>query len=371
MRDLAPRLRRLRARGRGGIRVDPDAFVAELYRKAFDRGVDADAARYYRKLIEQGYGLADVAVLLCESEEFVNRRLADSFAIPSLEEQRPEAYVEVDGSRVFVAEDDADFDWLEAAILENGYYEKPGVWTLEVDLDKRLLAEIIASFQPRRSLELGCSSGSVIGCLLAEGVQAEGVDISQMALRRAEPEVRTAIHLGDLLSLQLPAGAYDVVAGFDVFEHLNPNRLDAYLAEVARLVAPGGFVFANLPAFGEDRVFGTVFPLTLAPWRDDVAAGRRFRHLEVDGDGYPQHGHLVWADTGWWEARFAAAGLVRQPEIERALHRRYDAAYDRISVARKAFFVCAADPDPARTAAVLDGLAQPSAVLAAHEAALG
>ena len=79
------------------------------------------------------------------------------------------------------------------------------------------------------------------------------------------------IHQGDLLTLPL-AGPFDLVYGLDIFEHLNPNRLDDYLARVAALLADGGYLYAALPAFGDDPVFGLVFPMYL---RDGTGTSRR------------------------------------------------------------------------------------------------
>ena len=128
--------------------------------------------------------------------------------------------------------DPSDFDWLEAAIIEDGYYEHAGVWSLEPDDDKRTMGELLASFRPRRALELGCSSGTVLRVLAEHGVDADGVDISHMAYEHALPDVRAHIHIGDLLDLELPSD-YDLVFGLDIFEHLNPNRLETYLAAQA------------------------------------------------------------------------------------------------------------------------------------------
>ena len=138
----------------------------------------------------------------------------------------------VSRSRLFNVQSPSDFDWLEAAILTNGYYEKPGVWNLGIDSDKRMIAEMIASFEPRKALELGCAAGAVLECLAERGIDAEGVEISSMAIARATDRVRPRIHQGDLLSLELDRD-YDVVFGLDVFEHLNPNRIESYLSQTA------------------------------------------------------------------------------------------------------------------------------------------
>ncbi len=112
-----------------------------------------------------------------------------------------------------------------------------------------------------------------------------------------------------------------------------------YVKKLTETVAPGGFLFINSPAFGEDVVWGNVFPIYVQSWQQDVAAGRPFRDLHVDDEGYPHHGHLIWASPQWWTEQFTAGGFVREVDIEKALHRVYDADFERESLARKAFFV--------------------------------
>lgn len=221
---------------------------------------------------------------------------------------------------------------------------------------------MLAAFAPAAALELGCAAGAVLECLLDLGVEAEGIDISAMALERASERVRPRIHHGDILTLELPRN-YDLLFGLDVFEHLNPNKLEAYLARLAALTSDDAFLFCNIPAFGEDPVFGTVFPLYVDGWQDDAAAGKPFSRLHCDDHGYPIHGHLIWADAAWWSAQFERAGFTREIEIERALHRKYDGYVEKRSPARKAFFVFGKSASAARRAAVLGKINLPSAIL--------
>jgi SAM-dependent methyltransferase len=265
----------------------------------------------------------------------------------------------------FQARVPADFDWLETMIHRHGYYEHEGVWSLELSPDKRAMAEIMAAFRPRRALELGCATGPVLHYLRGLGVDAEGVEVSRMAVERAFPDVRDRIHHGDLLALGLD-GEFDLVFGLDVFEHLNPNRLTAYLTRLAGLLRAGGYLYAALPAFGDDPVFGLAFPLYLRDWYQDVFLGQNFRLLHADGRGYPLNGHLVWADSRWWVRQFERAGLRRVEAIERAVHERYDRFFDGYAPARKAFYVFAGGAAAgAREEAVIDRL------LSARSEALG
>jgi SAM-dependent methyltransferase len=332
-------------------------FVAGAYRDALGREADREGLRFYQGLLAGGADRGEVARALVRSDEHVNQATAALYELPSLRQRWPDRYVRArstDGRTLaFHAATPDWFDRLEAAILTSGYYEKPGIWEFSLNRDKRLMAEIVASLEPSRVLEIGCSNGTVLQALQERGVEVSGLDISPSAVALADPSVRGRIHLGDLLTATLPT-TYDVIYGLDVFEHLNPNKLGGYLDRVRALTNPHGFVFTNLPAFGEDAEFGTVFPMELDDWERDAAAGRPFGLLPVDDDGYPFHGHLVWADSAWWVRQFERAGLRREPAIERALHRRYDDYMRQSSPARRSFYVFSRDAD----AELVAGLAE-------------
>jgi SAM-dependent methyltransferase len=351
------------------VLLSDTAFVERAYREVLGREADQDGLDFYRSRLGEGESRTSVLLGLATSEEFARRFARPAPRLPNLRDRRSDRYRrEVDLTTgqpvwVFGSTGPSDLDWLESQILENGYYEEPGVWNLGIDVDKRVMAEIVGSFAPERALELGCAAGAVLECLRLEGVRAEGVEISASAADQAPAEVRSLIHRGDLLALDLPAD-YDVVFGLDVFEHLNPNRLDAYLERLVGLTREGGYVFCNVPAFGDDPVFGTVFPLYLEAWRHEGAAARAFSALHVDDLGYPLHGHLIWAESAWWVGRFEAQGLRRETGLERALHAKYDRYMDKRSRARKAFYVFSKAADPARTKEILERIgAEPSKAL--------
>jgi SAM-dependent methyltransferase len=294
-------------------------------------------------------------------------REAGDPTLPDLTTERPDRYelgVDLHGRTIlaFRAAGPADFDWLEQRIVETGYYDHDGVWSLELDLDKRLMAELIACLGPRSVVELGCSSGAVLAELAARGVEVTGIDVSEHARAAAPESVRDRILLGDLLELEVDGG-HDAVVGLDVFEHLNPNRLDAYLERLAGLLDDGGWCVANIPVYGTDPVFGNVF----LDYLEEPRPSTLFHRVHVDDRGYPLHGHLVWATWDWWVDRFAAAGLTRRPVIEDALHARYREHWAANTPARQSLFVFrtgdATDGEEALAEAIRS---QPSGVLSAH-----
>ena len=351
------------------ILVSDREFVDGAFRDILGRDADQGGMDFYRGVLRSGVRRTAVLLDIMRSPEF-QRSLAPPApsSLPNLVLQRPERYrraVDRNSGQsilVFDAASPSDFDWLEAAIIDNGYYEQPGVWILDVDFDKRLVAEMIAAFAPSAALELGTAAGAVLECLDDLGIQAEGVEISAMAIARAAERVRPRIHQGDLLALDLPS-KYDLVFGLDVFEHLNPNKLDAYLARMARITRDDGFLFCNIPAFGDDAVFGTVFPYYIDGWPQEASGAGLLRTLHVEDSGYPLHGHLTWASAPWWVRRFEAAGFTRDVEIERALHHKYDGYMTKRSPARRAYFVFGKPGSTARRADVLARIAAPSTVL--------
>jgi hypothetical protein len=362
-------LRRVRNRFGPALQSDT-AFIEAAYFEILGRPADQDGLDHYKRVLQEGLGRTAVLLSLVRSEEFTRRLSRPAGAsIASLRLLRPDRYRSAtdrtngESITVFDVHTPSDFDWLEHGILENEYYELPGVWNLGIDVDKRVVAEIVASFAPARALELGCAAGAVLKALEELGVVAEGVEISVNAIAQAADSVRGRIHRGDLLSLDLQP-VHDLVFGLDVFEHLNPNRMNAYLARLAGITRDDAFFFCNIPAFGDDEVFGTVFPLYVEGWEQDAAARRPFSSLHVDDLGYPKHGHLTWADTRWWVERFRAAGLQRDVEVERALHRKYDRYMERRAPARRAFFVFAKQGAERRRPAILQRIAaEPSRTL--------
>jgi SAM-dependent methyltransferase len=107
---------------------------------------------------------------------------------------------------------------------------------------RRALLECLtaAHTAPRRVLDLGCGSGGSHDLVAAAAPLAAwvGVDIAD------SPEVQTrtrrdlAFVTFDGMRLPLAADAFDVVYSHQVFEHV--RRPEALLAEVARVLSPGG-----------------------------------------------------------------------------------------------------------------------------------
>ncbi len=96
-------------------------------------------------------------------------------------------------------------------------------------------------------LEIGCGTGGMLPILAAHG-QVTGVDPSEDAIRYSRQ--RHGRH-AELLRVDFPAelppgGGFDVVALFDVLEHLEDDA--RALGRAASLLAEGGLLVATVPA---------------------------------------------------------------------------------------------------------------------------
>jgi malonyl-CoA O-methyltransferase len=105
----------------------------------------------------------------------------------------------------------------------------------------------------RSALDVGCGPGGLLAALEAArpGAALAGVDLAPGMVREAARRVpRARLAVGDAESLPFAAGSFDLVLSTSTFQWL--PGLDAALAEVRRVLAPGGtFVLA---LFGEDTL---------------------------------------------------------------------------------------------------------------------
>jgi SAM-dependent methyltransferase len=165
-----------------------------------------------------------------------------------------------------------------------------GVW-----LSGLQIRRYVSSFRGQRLGDLGCGYEAAFSrTVLDEVASAVLVDVALAPDLKADPRVR-AIEgpLPEALAA-LPDASLDIVLLVSVLEHVTaPARL---LAEVRRLLAPGGTALVNVPSWRGKRYLElSAFRLGLSPaeemddhktyydvrdlWPMLVAAGFRPRHI--------------------------------------------------------------------------------------------
>jgi 2-polyprenyl-3-methyl-5-hydroxy-6-metoxy-1,4-benzoquinol methylase len=133
-----------------------------------------------------------------------------------------------------------------AAEYYRHYYEK----RIPTAPDRRYeewLAEVEARIGKGRLLEVGAGSGAFSRVALRRGWTVDATEISASGLRLLR-ETGATVHAGDLATLRLPTGAFDLVVSLEVVEHLAEPA--AHLEELGRLTRPGGLLLLTTPNFG-------------------------------------------------------------------------------------------------------------------------
>jgi SAM-dependent methyltransferase len=159
-----------------------------------------------------------------------------------------------------------------------------------------------------RVLDLGCGTGNNLWFLCDAGFQVSGIDISPSAVAAARGSLAARgfaevdLRIGDSRSLPFEDGQFDVVLDRGVLTCLPPEGVAEALAEIRRVLKPGGWVLSYY-LFGmenSDRLYGQAKgPRTF----ENFTEGRFFGHPPVTFFDFE------WIQELW--ARFEVAALER------------------------------------------------------------
>jgi ubiquinone/menaquinone biosynthesis C-methylase UbiE len=132
----------------------------------------------------------------------------------------------------------------------------------------------------RDVLEVGCGTGLLLRRISSFARSAHGIDLSEKMTEKARARGLT-VTVGSATSLPFSDATFDVACSFKVLAHV--QEVDTALAEMARVVRPGGHVLAELynpwslrglskwlaplGAIRRDTRENTVYTRYDAPWR--------------------------------------------------------------------------------------------------------
>ncbi len=157
-------------------------------------------------------------------------------------------------------------------------------------LSRRLSAAFaIAAVQPgMKVLDVGCGRGEILRHCARLGADAYGIDYAPVAIEMSarlvaaerdgaqQPPGKIGVAQSDAKRLPFPSAHFDRVLMFDVVEHLFPWELAQSLAEIRRVLKPGGvFIVHTAPNVWYDRY---AYPLV-----------RLVRTLAGKGRHYPKN----------------------------------------------------------------------------------
>ena len=93
-----------------------------------------------------------------------------------------------------------------------------------------------------RVLDVGCAKGFLVKDLLAEGIDAYGLDISEYAVMNCEAEVVGRIHQGNGNHLPFPDNSFDCVLSLNTVHNFKRDEAIVAMQEIERLAPGKGFV---------------------------------------------------------------------------------------------------------------------------------
>jgi len=142
---------------------------------------------------------------------------------------------------------------------------------------------------PGKVLDVGCGRGLLLNKLRERGWDVSGTELSDEAAVYARERLGIPVRTGSLLNANFPAEEFDLVLLWHVLEHLHDPR--AVLAEIARILKPGGGLLVAVP--------------NLSSW-EARATGTHWFHLDV-----PRH-LTHFTDRALREALQDAGFSIRQ-----------------------------------------------------------
>ncbi|MHC4515836.1 MAG: class I SAM-dependent methyltransferase [Planctomycetota bacterium] len=128
------------------------------------------------------------------------------------------------------------------ASLEEGHFWFKGRRAIFFDLIERTLN----GRRDLQILEVGCGAGGMLAPLSRFG-RVHGVDVAHDYMQYCQHRGYKRVVTGNGYQLPFADDSFDLVALFDVIEHIEDDR--QVLAEVKRILKPDGQVFISVPAY--------------------------------------------------------------------------------------------------------------------------
>lgn len=96
-------------------------------------------------------------------------------------------------------------------------------------------------------LDIGCGAGAQSAWLAEEGFGVVGIDVAQTAVEKARKRTRTlpaTIDTCDAMEMNYVSNQFDAAVDVCCLQHLDHDQVRKALAEIYRVLKPGGWLFS-------------------------------------------------------------------------------------------------------------------------------
>ena len=154
----------------------------------------------------------------------------------------------------------------------------------------------IANLLEQPVIDLGCGPGYIVEGLRRQGVQVQGVDISEEAITMLSPDTtRHLLTQAPLTAMPFQDGQFVSGYSFHVLEHLTMEELDKALNEITRIVTKNIYL--------------------IIPTWDSLKNKDLFNQIISDPT------HRVIATRAWWINKFKEFGWIHNDQQAKDLDR--------------------------------------------------
>jgi ubiquinone/menaquinone biosynthesis C-methylase UbiE len=120
----------------------------------------------------------------------------------------------------------------------------------EISFNKAKQVRLLGARPGLRILDAGCGRGETALALARAGAEVAGIDYSEAAVELtremlAEVQPEADLRVGSVTALPWPDASFDRVQFSDVIEHLDPEQTVPALAELRRVLKPGGYLLVH------------------------------------------------------------------------------------------------------------------------------
>ena len=145
------------------------------------------------------------------------------------------------------------------------------------EISKVLLDPICARAHERDVLDAGCGTGGMLSWLTqyAGNRRVVGIDLSPTALEFCRERNHQQLTQGSIAQLPFADSTFDLVTSFDAIQHVLDKGDVRAIAEIFRVLRPGGFAFIRVSAYewlrsGHDEALNVQRRYTLGELSDEM-----------------------------------------------------------------------------------------------------